>query len=241
MRMIPVLAMLVTLIFAEASAQERLTINTTSAAPLANRTQTGFHDLLTIEAFKRIGLEVWIERLPAERSLKNVDSGIDDGTAVRVEGLQRLYPNIRRVPVPIMSWEFVAFTRNASFATGSWRSLEPYDIAFINGWKIVEANLPTARSVTRVTDAEQLFALLAKGRADVIIFERWQGLHKLRLLDLRDVEILQPPLAKPDMFLYLHERHEPLIPDLASALAGMKRDGSYQRIFERTLGPYRSE
>lgn len=224
-----------------ASAQDKLTINTTSAPPLANDSQTGYHDLLTIEAFKRIGIEVEIERLPAERSLKNLDGGIDDGTVVRIEGLEQLYPNLHRVPEPIMTWEFVAFARDVSIETSDWSNLAPHPVAFINGWKILEANVPKSGAVTKVKDAGQLFDLLLKDRTDVAIFERWQGLHILRNLGAEDVVMLRPPLANPPMYLYLHGQHASLIPDLSKVLKQMKEDGTYQKIFERTLSPYRSE
>jgi polar amino acid transport system substrate-binding protein len=37
------------------------------------------------------------------------------------------------------------------------------------------------------------------------------------------------------MFIYLHKKHEALVPRVAQALARMKANGSYQRIFDATL------
>ena len=218
-------------------APAQLSINTTSAPPLAEDDDTGFHDLLTIEAFKRIGLRVDLYRLPGERALVNLQKGIDDGTVVRIAGLEQLYPDIRRVPEPLMHWEFVAFTRTVDVALPDWRSLAPFHIAFINGWKILEANARHARSVTTVRDAEQLFGLLLNDRADVVLYEKWQGLHLLQKLGRDDVRLLTPPLAAPEMYMYLHKRHAALLPKLAAALKEIKTDGTYTRIFEQTLQP----
>lgn len=219
------------------SAQERITVNTTSGPPLANDGHTGFHDLLTIEAFGRVGLVADIVWLPGERSLLNVNQGIDDATVVRIAGLESNYPNLRRVPEPIMRWEFVGFARNVSFATDSWASLRDYNVAFINGWKILENNIADAQSLTKVRDTDQLFNLLVNDRADVIIYEKWEGLHVVASRGLDDVRLLAPPLASPEMYMYVHEKHEALIPALAAALGDMKQDGTYQDFYDRTLRP----
>ena len=50
--------------------------------------------------------------------------------------------------------------------------------------------------------------------------------------------LIQPPLAQREMFMYLHKKHKALVNKAAQALSSMKRDGSYQRIFDQTLGIY---
>ena len=52
-----------------------------------------------------------------------------------------------------------------------------------------------------------------------------------------DARLLEPPLASTEMFIYLHRKHAPLAGKLAAALAAMKQDGSYRRIFDETLAP----
>jgi polar amino acid transport system substrate-binding protein len=230
---------LILVLFSPALGQEALTVNTTSAPPLANDEQTGFHDLLTREAFKRVGKSVDIVWLPGERSLINLNQGVDDATVVRIAGLESKYPNIRRVPEPMMRWEFVAFARDVEFRTSSWQSLSPYNVGIINGWKILEANVTGTQSLTKVGDAEQLFNLLGNDRADVIIYEKWEGLHLIESRGLEGIHMLQPPLANPQMFMYLHKKHSHLIPNLAAALKEIKQDGTYQNLFDRTLLPLR--
>jgi polar amino acid transport system substrate-binding protein len=41
---------------------------------------------------------------------------------------------------------------------------------------------------------------------------------------------LSPALKDVDMYLYLHKKHEALVPRLAKALRDMKADGTYNRI-----------
>ncbi len=216
-------------------ADKTLVFNITSNPPLNTPQQTGFMDRISTEALHRIGYRLETVKLPAERGLKNTNAGIEDGEMSRIRGLEKLYPNLIRVPEKIMDWEFLVFSRQKIDLDQGWNSLANRYVAYINGWKILENNIPTSAHVTRVRTAEQLFTLLRKKRIDHIIYEHWSGIHYLRQYGLKNITIGQPPLAKREMFIYLHKRHRTLVPQLARALRDMKKDGSYQRIWRRTL------
>ena len=219
--------------------QSPLTLNTFAGPPLSTPDQAGMYDLVLREAFTRIGVPVRIGHLPAERSLLNADRGIDDGDFVRIAGLETTYTNLIRVPEKITDFEFVAFSRNLRITTPDWESLRPYDVAIVRGWKILEKNLAGAASLTRVKNLRILFTLLAQGRADLAVYSRFEGYEMINRLGLTDIQVLEPPLAVREMFLYLHKKHAALVPEVTAALRAMKADGTYQRIVEQTLGPYR--
>lgn len=214
-----------------------LIINTTGKPPLNTPQRSGFMDLVTAEALRRIGYQLQTVQLPAERGLANSNAGIDDGEMSRIAGLEKLYPNLVRVPEKIMDWEFNAFTNKTIHINSRWADLSPYAVAYINGWKILEKNVPEEAEITRVKNPRQLFALLQKDRTDFILYERWGGLNIIQKQKLQNVRIIMPPLAVKDMYIYLHKKHKQLVPLLAKSLSEMKRDGSYQRIYNRTLAP----
>ena len=81
-----------------------------------------------------------------------------------------------------------------------------------------------------------MFTLLERDRADVALYERWQGLEQARTLGVT-ARVLEPALLSTPMFMYLHKKHEALVPRAAEALARLKQNGTYQRIHERTLRP----
>ena len=57
---------------------------------------------------------------------------------------------------------------------------------------------------------------------------------------LRGSKAFQPPLARREVFFYLHKRHAALAERASEVLREMKRDGSYQRLVEEVLGPLTS-
>jgi polar amino acid transport system substrate-binding protein len=222
-----------------ALAADKLVLSSGVLAPYTTPEHGGFLDVLIEAVFRELGMEAELLIYPTatERGMLNANEGVDDGLAMRVAGLEKQYPNLIRVPEEVAVNDFVGYTLGPAFVTDSWDSLKPYVVSYIIGWKVFEYNVPQGKEITLVRDADQLFGLLANGRADVVLYERWQGLAKSRAMGLK-VKVLEPPLVRTKMYMYLHKKHAALVPRVAAALAKLKQNGTYQRIFDSTLKPY---
>lgn len=220
---------------------QKLALSTGTLAPYTTKDHRGFLDQVIGELFSRVGrdAEVVVYKASA-RALDLANKGIDDGAAMRIRGLERKYPNLIRVSEILLRNDFVAISRDRIFATEGWASLAPHNIAYILGWRIYARNLADHPAAIQVRNADQLFRVFENGRVDVVLYERWQGLWRARNRGLR-ARVLEPPLAASDMFVYLHKKHRAMVEQVAAALVAMKRDGSYQRIFDRTLTPLAKE
>lgn len=193
---------------------------------------------LSQEAFRRIGVEFKLVSLPSERSLVSANLGEVDGEGLRVAGLQQTYPNLVQVPERYVGISFVAFARDATIRLDKgWESLAGRSVAFITGWKMFEANAGGARIVNKVDTPEQMFRMLQSGRVELALYTLADGVALTRAMGLADIAPLQPSLKDVDMFLYLHRRHEALVPRVAQALREMKADGSYNRILAGIAKP----
>jgi polar amino acid transport system substrate-binding protein len=234
-------AMLMTLVLAYSPvrAGEKIVLSTGVLVPYTTPDHSGFLDQLIAAVFRDLGLEAEVIIYPTatERGMLNANEGVDDGLAMRVAGLEKQYPNLIRVPEEVVFNDFVAYTTGERFATDNWDSLKPYAVTYIIGWKVFEQNVPQGKELTLVRDADQLFGMLKNRRADIALYERWQGLVKVRDMGFK-VQVLEPPLVHIKMFMYLHKKHAALVPRVAQALAKMKQDGRYQKIFDKTLKPY---
>ncbi len=224
-------------IFPAGSYANEITLSTVTTAPLTTPNLNGFLDLVAKEALARNGYKLRTVYLPAERALKNVNAGLEDGEMARIAGMEKLYPNIIRVPEKIIDMEFVAFSRNNITLNNGWADLPKYAVSFINGWKIYEENVPKETEVTKVRTARQLFSMLEKKRADLILYERWGGLLYIKNKQLSSIKLQLPILAKKEMFIYLHKKNKFLVPKLAKTLKQMKQDGSYNTIANQILSP----
>lgn len=187
--------------------------------------------LIAQEALRRLNLELELVTLPSARSLAAADAGEVDGEGLRVAGLSAQYPQLVQVPEPFVRISFVAFSRDATIALeGGWSALKPHRVAFINGWKMFEANAGAARAVHKVERPEQLFQMLDAGHVDLALYTRADGVALARRMGLASLAPLNPALKDVDLFLYLNRRHEALVPRLAATIRQMKVDGSYNRM-----------
>ncbi len=208
-----------------------LMLNAAFGAPYTTLTDDGLLDRLLAEAGRRIGRRIDVQALPAERALLNANAGVEDGDAMRIAGLSRLYPHLDQVPEVLFEMELVAFAREPLPMDQGWASLEGLEVAVVTGWKIVEANTDPG-NCTAVRTPELALDLVARGRADVAVLGRRYGLAVLDAEHHAALRPLAPPLATLPMFIYLHHRHAALVDPLAEALRAMKADGTYARILE---------
>lgn len=221
-----------------AQAADKLILSSGVLAPYTTPDRKGFLDQVIAAVFHEAGVdaELLIYPTATERGMLNANAGVDDGLAMRIDGLEKQYPNLIRVPEEVAVNDFVAITTQHKFATTNWNSLLPYTVSYIIGWKVFEANVPKGKELTLVRDAEQLFTLLVKGRADVALYERWQGLEQTRLMGIK-AQVMEPPLVRTKMYIYLNKKHAALVPRVSEALIKLKKNGTYQRIVDVTLKP----
>lgn len=185
------------------------------------------------EALRRLGYQLNLVRHPSERSLHLANEGEVDGEGFRVAGLSSQYANLLQVPERYGEVNFVAFAKAGALSTAAgWESLRGKRVAYITGWKLFESNVAAAQSVVKVEQAEQMFQMLDSGRIDVALYTLRDGVALVRELGLKSVQASTPALKNSDMFLYLHRKHEALVPRLAQVLREMKADGSYGRLVD---------
>jgi len=233
----PLLTFLFVLFFLPADALSKTPLfrmNSGASEPLSNDEQTGFYNRIATEIFRRLDIPLKYVRLPSERSLIHGNQGIDDGVIARIEGLDKKWRNLVRVPEEIISWEFSAFSYDVDIEVKGWESLKPYSVGIIRGWHIYEENLADANALTKVSTPKQLFRLLSSGRIDIAMFERLRAQYWMKKLDINP-PILAPEIAKKALYIYVHKKHAALVPKLTRVIAAIKKDGTYERIFNATL------
>jgi polar amino acid transport system substrate-binding protein len=214
-----------------------LVLNSADGPPFTKPDETGIIDDILNEAFHRLGIKISIIAAPAERALLNASEGNDDGTFSRIAGMSEKYRGLIQVPEKIVDFEFVAFSRKIDMATNSWENLQPYDVAIITGWKILEENIKNTRSLHKVRNERILFSLLAGDQVDIVVYSRLGGGATIREMGLQDIKVLEPPFAVREMFLYLNSRHAELVAPVSESLRKMKEDGAFQRIINHHTQP----
>lgn len=90
---------------------EKIYLNSAIREPFATPNKDGFVDLIVREAFARIGVDAEvIVYQDSSKSLSNANSGVDDGAALRIKGIEKQFPNLIMVPEKLMDNDFVAYS-----------------------------------------------------------------------------------------------------------------------------------
>ncbi len=226
-----------------AESAEPLDIGSMYKAPLSNQENTGLIDKIVKEAFYRIGAKINIVPVDGKTALEKADKGLYDGDIMRVgEGvITEKYPNLIQVPETFYTFEFVGFSKTLNVPMTGWEGLKPYKVGIATGWVILENNVrnENTKGVNKITGIFDLFNSIIKGESDLVIYERLMGYETIREAGMSDIHVLEPPLISKPMFLYLHKKHQDLVPKLATAISDMKKDGTIPKLLAETLGKYK--
>jgi len=215
-------------------------LNSGAKNPFAATDGSGFYDKLVPVLFERIGIKGTVSWLPSERALLNANKGIDDGNIARIKGIEKKYTNLIRVPEQVVDFTFMGYSHRKDITLTNWDSIKKYRVGIIRGWKIYEKNLKDSKALLIARSPEQLFSMLKHERVDLVMYDRWQAQYWMKKLSYQ-VPALDKPIVSKNMFIYMHKKNKNLVPKIADAIRAMKKDGSYQKILDSTLGSLQSQ
>jgi len=177
------------------------------------------------EAYKRLHIDIELLYLPAERSLWAANNDIIDGDVARIIGMEKEYPNLLRVKIPVTHTVLYACVKNITFKVEGWQSLKPYRIVHLRGAKLIENNLKNFHTET-VTTIEQAFTMLEHGRVDVVVAA--EITEELR--NYPNIKALMPELYSFPVYHYLNKKHANLIAPLEAILTEMIADKTIENL-----------
>jgi len=220
-----IIIFILTLSFLHATEQE-LRINSGFTFPETNLLKS-----IVTEGFKRANIPLKFQTLPPQRSLLNSNLGIDDGEAARIFDINKLYPNLVRVCVPIHSIDIVLLSKeNLHIKEPS--DLKNYNVGVLRGVKIAESIAEKAKplSITRATNYLMLIKMLNNHRIDVIIGSKIALLSIFSEIKEQGLFMTLKPIMSLPLYTYLHKKHKALIPQLEKAYNSMMKDGTHKKI-----------
>lgn len=193
------------------------------------------------EAYRRIGIQFDIRRVPSARALQLSNSGEVDGEVQRIANMQKRFPNLIMIPVPLFFIEVTVFAKEITFKVDGWNSLKPYKIGRRIGFKLVENNTQGMNTVS-VETPDQLFEMLHAGRIDIVITTPvvWARTSKrlkqqLSNFNPQTIKILRPALQITNLYHYLHKKNKSLVSKITTSLQQMEKEGLIKKIADEYI------
>jgi polar amino acid transport system substrate-binding protein len=188
-------------------------------------------EVILSEAYSRLGIKLITKRYPGERALRMANSGEVDGELQRIDAMSEQYTNLVQIRPAVNFLEASAFSKLDSVNVDGWESLRTYRIGIIRGIKFSES--PTIGFDRHfVGSYESLFTMLDKGRVQVAVTQRINGLAQLYSAQLNDIAEINPPIERFELYHYLHIKNHELVPLITAVLEKMKSTGEIDEIRE---------
>jgi polar amino acid transport system substrate-binding protein len=183
------------------------------------------------EAYRRIGVAATFRPFGAAAALEASRSGEVDAELHRIAGIDRSFPELVQVPIPINFVRGAAFSRKYRFPVRSWNSLDPYRIGIVRG--IVFTEEGTAGMDVRVADDhDQLVRWIAEDEVDLGVVPRTAGHAAIRRSGHDDIHELDGLLETLLLYHYLNVRRADLAHRLEPVLKEMLLDGTTRRLLD---------
>ena len=191
---------------------------------------------ILVKAYKKIGIDIHTVGFPAKRSLVMSNAGDFDGEVQRVDNMSRHYPNLIKVPEPLLFLESSVFVKNSEIRISKWDQLSSYLIGIPRGIMYLDHHTQGMNRVF-VNNLDQLFHLLDIGRIDVVIISTNYGRSFLKKRAHMQIRMLEPPILKIPLFHYLHQQHKMLIPKISESIKQMRDNGKIDEILAQIARP----
>ena len=186
---------------------------------------------LMYELFKRNTYDLEYQKLPLKRGLINANKGVDDGDGPRVKEVEKRFPNIVRIDVPILEISIHAHYKKKSLNIQDWTDLKPYNIGVRTGTIVQVKNVKKVdpKEITYVVTNEKLFELLEEEKVDVVISERVMARSLKKEMKLEHL-YQSPALLQKNMYLFLNKKHIDKVKAFKQTLLQMQKEGYQKRL-----------
>ncbi|NDV25249.1 ABC transporter substrate-binding protein [Desulfovibrio sp. JC010] len=184
------------------------------------------------EAYEEMGIEIEPKYYPILRAVKTANSGHVDGEIAKIEGMEKQYPNLIRVPVPIYYTEAVVLTKNTNIKVSGWKSLAPYRLGILRGVHVLEEGLKKGDCTKFATckNNAHMLKMIEADRIQAGVISKVAAMEALKNSNSTDVIILEPPVETTPLYHYLNKKHAALIPQLTTVLEKMQKSGRMKEI-----------
>jgi len=196
------------------------------------------------EIYRRAGLQLQIEVLPAPRTSLMSLSGQADGDLMRIQSYGQNYPQLVRIDPAYYRVSVKAYSMPDRYVHVRTRDdLQHYALGAIRGMPYVAELSDKHPALTLTQNSSQMFRMLQAGRLDVVLSPTLSAQSAINSLQIRHV-VASPELALFELHHYLHVRRKDLAPRIADVIRKMKAGGELERLtlqYEAAVGSEEAE
>jgi ABC-type amino acid transport substrate-binding protein len=187
------------------------------------------------EVYKKLGYQIEVASYPARRAQVEAANGMVDGEVMRIWSYGEQNPQLIRVPTPYYSLNTTAFfNKESQLTVTSLSDLSSYKIVVVRGVKHTADVTDGLVDVEHLSSSDKLMHFVLRGRADLALTNKMDGLLNIRKLKLGEQMSYSPPLAVFPLYHYIHQSQQQLVDKVDRVIISMLRSGELARIIQQT-------
>jgi len=186
------------------------------------------------KAYEQAAISVSFEFKSFQQSLIDSNSGLNDGEISRVDEISNKFPNLIKIPVPIMSVDAVVFSKDTSIELSSWADLKGRDFMVIRGTKFIE-KATKGYSKSYADTFDEAMRSLHKGKVDMVVVPKIGGVYSIYENGYKDIHIVSLSLQSLALYHFVHKKNRDLISKVTPFLEKMQRESKMRSIKEKYL------
>ncbi|MEE1675563.1 transporter substrate-binding domain-containing protein [Agarivorans aestuarii] len=184
--------------------------------------------------YKKLDLKIEVSALPAKRAQLEASTGMLDGEVMRIWSYGEQNPQLIRVPTPYYSLNTTAFyLSERSLAIATLSDLQRYKLVVVRGVKHTADITANHNHVEQLNSTDKLLSFVHRGRADVALTNKVDGLIASKRLKLNQQLAHSAPLAVFPLYHYIHEREQHLVAKVDEMIQTMLRSGELAQVTEQ--------
>ena len=186
-------------------------------------------------AYGRIGKQIEFLDLPGKRAVVMANKGGSDAELIRSIRASKVYPNLIRIPVLVVSDEMAAYSINNNKKISSPKDLAPFVTGFRRG-STIPTKMTKGMNFIEFDSLKQGIDMLKRKRIDIMLYFK-TSLDSVVNGNNFDSQIHQisDKLRVIKLYHYVHKRNKHLVPSLEKALKEMTKSGEKQSIIDRII------
>lgn len=185
------------------------------------------------EIYRRAGLGLAVEIMPAARASLTTLNAKADGELMRIVAYGQTYPQLVRVDPAYYRISVRAYSLPGRSASVQSRDdLKHYAVGAIRGMAYAQEMTESHPALTLTQSPLQLFRMLVAGRVDVALCNTLAAQSALNGLGGRELDV-SPELARFELHHYLHARHRDLAPRLGDVIRRMRDSGELEQLTQK--------
>ncbi len=192
-------------------------------------------DRILYAMLSEMGYSININSQEMASAVEIVNNGEADILEVQLDGINRDYPNLVKVEVPIGRISFNVYARKGQHKQiKAWEDFSGKSIGILYEKPHIQAKLPSGvGSVMYETNLVRLQTALSDSEIDYVVTPVFSG---ATIWVPENVELIRT-LDASDAYIYVNKKHSYLVPEMEKILRQMNEEGLTERILSSEVIP----